>query len=67
VNLVVVSNRVARGKTNEPMTGGLAAAITIPICASWTVGSTRGQVGLFMAIATSLLVLLFAFSGHIDL
>jgi len=49
------------------ITGGLAAAITIPICASWTVGSTRGQVGLFMAIATSLLVLLFAFSGHIDL
>src|SRR6201990_3670807 len=27
VNLVVVSNRVARGKANEPMTGGLAAAL----------------------------------------
>src|SRR5580698_9667858 len=27
VNLVVVSNRVARGKINEPMTGGLAAAL----------------------------------------
>jgi trehalose 6-phosphate synthase len=27
VNLVVVSNRVARGKVNEPMTGGLAAAL----------------------------------------
>src|SRR5258707_12914187 len=27
VNLVVVSNRVARGKPNEPMTGGLAAAL----------------------------------------
>jgi hypothetical protein len=25
VNLVVVSNRVARGNLNEPMTGGLAA------------------------------------------
>src|SRR6201990_2163066 len=30
VNLVVVSNRVARGKANEPMTGGLAAAL-LPI------------------------------------
>lgn len=27
VNLVVVSNRVARAKANEPMTGGLAAAL----------------------------------------
>ena len=27
MNLVVVSNRVARGKTSEPMTGGLAAAL----------------------------------------
>src|SRR6266702_2152787 len=27
VDLVVVSNRVARGKANEPMTGGLAAAL----------------------------------------
>ncbi|MGB3273915.1 MAG: trehalose-6-phosphate synthase [Xanthobacteraceae bacterium] len=27
MNLVVVSNRVARAKTNEPMTGGLAAAL----------------------------------------
>jgi trehalose 6-phosphate synthase len=27
VNLVVVSNRVARGKAHEPMTGGLAAAL----------------------------------------
>src|SRR6201993_1135996 len=27
MNLVVVSNRVARGKVNEPMTGGLAAAL----------------------------------------
>ena len=42
------------------ITGGLAAAITIPICASGTVGSRRGQVGLFLAIATSLLILLFA-------
>src|SRR5260370_2931225 len=27
VNLVVVSNRVARGRANEPITGGLAAAL----------------------------------------
>ena len=27
MNLVVVSNRVARAKANEPMTGGLAAAL----------------------------------------
>ena len=27
MNLVVVSNRVARGKANEPITGGLAAAL----------------------------------------
>ena len=27
MSLVVVSNRVARGKANEPMTGGLAAAL----------------------------------------
>ena len=30
MNLVVVSNRVSRGKPNEPMTGGLAAAL-LPI------------------------------------
>ncbi len=42
MNLVVVSNRVARGKPNEPMTGGLAAAL-LPVVeksgAIW-VGST---------------------------
>ena len=27
MDLVVVSNRVARAKANEPMTGGLAAAL----------------------------------------
>ena len=27
MDLVVVSNRVARAKVNEPMTGGLAAAL----------------------------------------
>jgi trehalose 6-phosphate synthase len=27
VNLVVISNRISRGKANEPMTGGLAAAL----------------------------------------
>jgi trehalose 6-phosphate synthase len=45
VNLVVVSNRVARAKTNEPMTGGLAAAL-LPLVESsgaiW-VGSS-GQI-----------------------
>src|SRR6267142_2536624 len=34
VNLVVVSNRVARGKPNEPMTGGLAAAL-LPVVEKW--------------------------------
>jgi trehalose 6-phosphate synthase len=33
VNLVVVSNRVARAKANEPMTGGLAAAL-LPVVES---------------------------------
>src|SRR6267378_2272568 len=46
VNLVVVSNRVARGKASEPMTGGLAAAL-LPVVeksgAIW-VGSS-GRVG----------------------
>lgn len=45
MNLIVVSNRVARGKPNEPMTGGLAAAL-LPVVensgAIW-VGSS-GQV-----------------------
>jgi len=45
VDLVVISNRVARGKANEPMTGGLAAAL-LPVVeksgAIW-VGSS-GQV-----------------------
>ena len=27
MNLIVVSNRVTSGKANEPMTGGLAAAL----------------------------------------
>jgi trehalose 6-phosphate synthase len=45
VNLVVVSNRVARAKANEPMTGGLAAAL-LPVVeksgAIW-VGSSGRQ------------------------
>ena len=45
-NLVVVSNRIARAKTNEPMTGGLAAAL-LPVVeksgAIW-VGSS-GRLG----------------------
>jgi trehalose 6-phosphate synthase len=42
VSLVVVSNRVARGKANEPMTGGLAAAL-LPVvehCGAIWVGSS---------------------------
>jgi trehalose 6-phosphate synthase len=49
VNLVVVSNRVARGKTNEPMTGGLAAAL-LPVVensgAIWVGSSGRVRDGL---------------------
>src|SRR5215468_1592359 len=48
VNLVVVSNRVARGKANEPMTGGLAAAL-LPIVensgAIWVGSSGRVRDG----------------------
>src|SRR3954465_15043553 len=48
VNLVVVSNRVARGKPNEPMTGGLAAAL-LPVVeksgAIWVGSSGRGRDG----------------------
>jgi trehalose 6-phosphate synthase len=48
VNLVVVSNRVARGKNNEPMTGGLAAAL-LPIVeesgAIWVGSSGRVREG----------------------
>jgi trehalose 6-phosphate synthase len=48
VNLVVVSNRVARGKTNEPMTGGLAAAL-LPVVeksgAIWVGSSGRVRDG----------------------
>src|ERR1700746_2474113 len=48
VNLVVVSNRVARGKTNEPMTGGLAAAL-LPVVensgAIWGGSSGRVRAG----------------------
>jgi trehalose 6-phosphate synthase len=48
VNLVVVSNRVARGKTNEPMTGGLAAAL-LPVVeksgAIWVGSSGRVSDG----------------------
>src|SRR3954471_24810346 len=44
VNLVVISNRVARGKANEPMTGGLAAAL-LPVVANsgaiWVVSARR--------------------------
>src|SRR6202048_4893509 len=45
VNLIVVSNRVARAKANEPMTGGLAAAL-LPVVensgAIW--GGSSGRV-----------------------
>src|ERR1700761_5583629 len=49
VNLVVVSNRVARGNANEPMTGGLAAAL-LPVVekpgAIWVGSSGRVRDGL---------------------
>jgi trehalose 6-phosphate synthase len=49
VNLVVVSNRVSRGKPNEPMTGGLAAAL-LPVVeksgAIWVGSSGRVRDGL---------------------
>jgi trehalose 6-phosphate synthase len=49
VNLVVVSNRVTRGKANEPMTGGLAAAL-LPVVeksgAIWVGSSGRLRDGL---------------------
>src|SRR3954454_4666240 len=49
VNLVVVSNRVARGKANEPMTGGLAAAL-LPVVensgAIWVGSSGRVRDGV---------------------
>ena len=48
MNLVVVSNRVARGNTNEPVTGGLAAAL-LPIVeksgAIWVGSSGRVRDG----------------------
>src|SRR5438094_2120895 len=48
VNLVVVSNRVARGVANEPMTGGLAAAL-LPVVeksgAIWVGSSGRVRDG----------------------
>src|SRR5579871_2463887 len=48
VNLVVISNRVARGKANEPMTGGLAAAL-LPVVensgAIWVGSSGRLRDG----------------------
>ena len=48
MNLVVVSNRVARGKANEPMTGGLAAAL-LPVVeksgAIWVGSSGRLREG----------------------
>jgi trehalose 6-phosphate synthase len=48
VNLVVVSNRVARGHANEPMTGGLAAAL-LPVVeksgAIWVGSSGRVREG----------------------
>src|SRR5580698_3185233 len=48
VNLVVVSNRVARGKPHEPMTGGLAAAL-LPVVeksgAIWVGSSGRVRDG----------------------
>jgi trehalose 6-phosphate synthase len=49
LNLVVVSNRVARGKANEPMTGGLAAAL-LPVVeksgAIWVGSSGRVRDGI---------------------
>ena len=49
MNLVVVSNRVTRGKANEPMTGGLAAAL-LPVVeksgAIWVGSSGRLRDGL---------------------
>jgi trehalose 6-phosphate synthase len=49
VNLVVVSNRVARGTVNEPMTGGLAAAL-LPVVensgAIWVGSSGRVRDGV---------------------
>ncbi|MFN5456457.1 trehalose-6-phosphate synthase, partial [Bradyrhizobium sp.] len=51
MNLVVVSNRVARGKANEPMTGGLAAAL-LPVVensgAVWVGSSGRVRDGAQM-------------------
>src|ERR1700755_2364919 len=48
VNLVVVSNRVARGKANETMTGGVAAAL-LPVVeksgAIWVGSSGRVRDG----------------------
>jgi trehalose 6-phosphate synthase len=48
VNLVVVSNRITRGKANEPMTGGLAAAL-LPVVeksgAIWVGSSGRVRDG----------------------
>jgi len=48
VNLVVVSNRVARGRADEPMTGGLAAAL-LPVVeqsgAVWVGSSGRVSNG----------------------
>src|SRR6202023_2450124 len=48
VNLVVVSNRVARASANEPMTGGLAAAL-LPVVensgAIWVGSSGRVRDG----------------------
>jgi trehalose 6-phosphate synthase len=48
VSLVVVSNRVARGKAGEPMTGGLAAAL-LPVVeksgAIWVGSSGRVRDG----------------------
>src|SRR5260370_20930679 len=48
VNVVVVSNRVARGAANEPMTGGLAAAL-LPVVeksgAIWVGSSGRVRDG----------------------
>ncbi|QWG18785.1 trehalose-6-phosphate synthase [Bradyrhizobium sediminis] len=48
MNLVVVSNRVARGMANEPMTGGLAAAL-LPVVeksgAIWVGSSGRVRDG----------------------
>src|ERR1700716_3128493 len=48
VNLVVVSNRVARGAANEPMTGGLAASL-LPVVeksgAIWVGSSGRVRDG----------------------